>query len=183
MASASPDSSNCSNVLATTTLLKSSLGSVTKIIYHYKHIKLKHIDHNCCNLYYFVCVFFILWFFRPKMADCSPGWRWTHPYTPGFRADDMDECCLRIYRNFRTCQNVSGRLHCIDISSSTQFSQLIPSFCFIINDFPSSLCHSELNSLFSPVCYTELNAKTTVSNFQLPKLSPTVSEDNFRSRC
>lgn len=67
MATASPDSSNCSNVLASTTLLKSSLGSATKIIYHYKHIKLKHIDHNCCNLYYFVCVFFILWFFSwPK---------------------------------------------------------------------------------------------------------------------
>lgn len=73
MASASPDSSNCSNVLATTTLLKSSLGSVTKIIYHYKHIKLKHIDHNCCNLYYFVCVFFILCFFRPKK------WLIAHP--------------------------------------------------------------------------------------------------------
>lgn len=100
MATASPDSSNCSNVLATTTLLKSSSGSVTKIIYHYKHIKLKHIDHNCCNLYYFVCVFFILWFFQLRVAAV------THAGGAErirFSTEDVDERCLRILGCAKMC--------------------------------------------------------------------------------
>lgn len=73
MDAASPNSCNCSNVPRTQIQLKSSLGAVTKIIYHYKHIKLKHIDHNCCNLYQFEPVaffFFSLSLFLKKKKNC-----------------------------------------------------------------------------------------------------------------
>ncbi len=145
MATASPDSSNCSNVLATTTLLKSTLGSAAKIIYHYKHIQLKHIDHNCNHLYYFVCVFHSRFFWLSVWRGRAHSWSRTHPFL-----------------NFRMCQKVFGRLHCPDISQTVSFLQLISEFCFIINDFLSSLCHLELNSLFSPLCYVELSYTTTV---------------------
>lgn len=70
MDAASPNSCNCSNVPSTQTQLKSSLGTVTKIIYHYKHIKLKHIDHNCCNLYQFEPVAFLSLSLILKKSAC-----------------------------------------------------------------------------------------------------------------